>query len=167
MRIYLIRHAHAIDDADGIQQDWERFLTPKGREVSRRVGDKLAEEDVSFTAVLTSPLVRAVQTAEIVAARSGFKGVVEVESVLSGSVWTPDNVAGALKARDADGHFALVGHNPDMELMAAQMVGVPSSRVTFKKGMVCCLSVDGLPFRQPARVEWILQPKGLKLRDAF
>jgi len=167
VKIYLIRHAHAVDSAEGIGADWERFLTPKGRKVSSRVGQKLAELGVVFDGVLTSPGVRAVQTAELVAAAAGFGDAVEVLSALAPGQWSPDDVTRALKGRQQDGGYALVGHNPDMERMAAQLTDTPSSKVVFKKGMACCIKVDGLPFRGQGKLDWVLRPKGLKVLGSF
>ncbi len=167
MEIYLIRHAHAVDSAEGIGADWERFLTPKGRKVCRRVGQKLAELGVAFNGVLTSPGVRAVQTAELVAAAAGFGGEVEVLSILAPGQWAPDDVTQALKGCQPAGRYALVGHNPDMELMAAQLTETPRSKVIFKKGMVCCIEIDGLPFRGKGKLGWVLRPKGLKVTESF
>ena len=65
MRVTLIRHAEAGDDAP---RDESRALTVRGRADARRLGRALARRGVRFTLIVTSPLVRAVQTAEIVAA---------------------------------------------------------------------------------------------------
>ncbi len=71
MRVTLIRHAEAGDDAP---RDESRALTSRGRADARRLGRALARRGVRFTAIVTSPLVRAVQTAEIVAAATEYRG---------------------------------------------------------------------------------------------
>ncbi|HRI53413.1 MAG TPA: histidine phosphatase family protein, partial [Pseudomonadota bacterium] len=62
MKVYLIRHGHAVDES-GTISDEQRYLTKKGRKTVREVGRVLKEAGVELDAVLTSPLVRAVQTA--------------------------------------------------------------------------------------------------------
>src|SRR6478752_7669852 len=71
MRVTLIRHAEAGDDAP---RDEARALTSRGRADARRLGRVLARRGVRFSTIVTSPLVRAVQTAEIVAAETEYRG---------------------------------------------------------------------------------------------
>ncbi|MEM9493488.1 MAG: phosphoglycerate mutase family protein, partial [Myxococcota bacterium] len=66
MKLYLIRHSNAVDAGDGIS-DGHRFLSAEGRTRCREVGRVLREAGVTLDAVVTSPLVRAVQTAELLA----------------------------------------------------------------------------------------------------
>src|SRR5688572_20209987 len=82
MRVYLIRHAHAVDAGPKLP-DEARWLSDRGRKVARRVGKALAKEGVELDAVLTSPLVRAVQTAEVLAAAAGYQGAIEAVVSLS------------------------------------------------------------------------------------
>src|SRR5579862_1799700 len=79
MRVTLIRHAEAGDDAP---RDEERALTARGREDARRLGHALARRGVDFSLMVTSPLVRAVQTAEIVAAEIGYHDRLAVTDLL-------------------------------------------------------------------------------------
>jgi phosphohistidine phosphatase len=67
VKVFLVRHAHAVDE-DARLSDADRFLSVRGRETARRVAERLKEAGVTFDALLTSPLVRAVQTAELLAA---------------------------------------------------------------------------------------------------
>ena len=60
MRVYLIRHGHAVD-AEGNLSDEQRYLSKKGRKALREIGRVLKESGVEFDAIVTSPLVRAVQ----------------------------------------------------------------------------------------------------------
>lgn len=163
MKIYLIRHADAVDAGEGGVKEAERYLTVKGRADMRRVAEKLAALGVNFDGVLTSPLVRAVQTAEIVAVALGFSGLVEVCRALEAGRWKPRSIAKVLTNRSLSGSYALVGHNPDMEEIASALLNVPEGAVPFQKGAVCLIEVDGAPFSGEARFRWMLQPKGLRL----
>ena len=160
-RVLLVRHAHAIDDRAGLE-DEARYLTSKGRRVTREVAAKLAELGLVPTRILTSPLVRAVQTAEILATIEAFEGPVEVHPPL-----TPGNpVALALAPlEDAGQHdlVFLVGHEPAMRAYAAHLLGVrrfPS----FKKAGACLvrLRADGA-----GSFEWMLVPKTLELVESI
>ena len=70
MRVTLIRHGEAGDDAP---DDESRALTVRGRSDTRRVGRVLARRGIRFSLIVSSPLVRAVQTAEIVAAALDYR----------------------------------------------------------------------------------------------
>src|SRR5690242_18873425 len=83
MEILLVRHGHALDDAPGLG-DAGRWLSTRGRKVTRRVARWLARNKKWCPALIwTSPLVRAVQTAEIVAAGTGYKGELRALAELS------------------------------------------------------------------------------------
>lgn len=158
MKIYLIRHADAVEVGEGEVRETDRYLTARGREDMRRVAGKLAELGVRFDGVLTSPLVRAVQTAEIVVAAVGFDGPVEACPALAAGRWTRKAVAAALAERSPSGSYALVGHNPDMERIASALLGAPAVVVPFEKGTVCLIEGDGEVFQEEARFVWVLRP---------
>lgn len=163
MKIYLIRHADAVDAGEGGVKEAERYLTVRGRADMRRVAEKLAAMSVAFDGVLTSPFVRAVQTAEIAATALGFSGLVEVCRALEAGRWKPKSISGALADRSPSGSYALVGHNPDMEEIASALLSVPDGAVPFQKGAVCLIEVDGIPFSGEARFVWMLRPKDLRV----
>src|SRR5262245_39952998 len=106
MRIYLIRHAHAVDEGRDVP-DEARWLNATGRGAAGVVGAKLREAGHSFDAVLTSPLVRAVQTAELVAAAVGYPGEIVASRALEPGV-PPRAVVGELAAQGVS--VAVVGH---------------------------------------------------------
>jgi phosphohistidine phosphatase len=130
--ILLIRHAHAVDGNEARVDDDERWLTSKGREVARRMGDALRRRGLELDEVWTSPLVRAVQTAELVAAAAHYTGKVAVLAALApgGRVRA---VAEVLEARP--GVVAVVGHESDISTLAAYLCGQPAFPA-FKKGQV-------------------------------
>ncbi len=125
MRITLIRHAEAGDDAP---RDEARALTARGRQDARRMGRALARRDVTFSVIVTSPLVRAVQTAEIVAAMVGYR-----ERVLVTDALVPEAAASEavrlLSAMTRDSQsvssVALVAHEPILSAIAAELTGRP------------------------------------------
>ena len=123
-RITLIRHAEAGDDAPS---DDTRALTVRGRADARRVGRALAKRGVRFSSIISSPLVRAVQTAEIVAAAVGYRG-----RILCTPLLVPEGDARAVLALlgsigDA-GRVALVAHEPILSAVAAALTQEPRQR---------------------------------------
>jgi phosphohistidine phosphatase len=121
MRVTLIRHAEAGDDAP---RDEARALTLRGRSDSRRLGRTLARHGVSFHLLMSSPLVRAVQTAEIVAAEIDYGARVLVTELL-----VPEGAASGVLAflRSAGRNapetqsIALCAHEPILSALAAAL----------------------------------------------
>jgi phosphohistidine phosphatase len=121
--VFLIRHAAAIDETLELR-DPMRHLTAEGRAQAVALGDRLRWHDCTPSQIWTSPLVRAVQTAELVAA--GLKTTVPVEVV---PLLAPGESARALLAAvqklPADASVILVGHEPGMSGLGALLVGAP------------------------------------------
>jgi phosphohistidine phosphatase len=156
-----MRHGPAEDQADS-GMDSDRALTASGRDRVRGVAKLLLSLDEQPLQIVTSPLVRAVQTAEIVAliTKLGERdGSVEVRRELS-----PGGAGGiGLVASLASGggkRVMLVGHEPDLsELVGALLPkGSPNP---FDKAMVVGIHVG--PNRDHARLRFVLDPKALKL----
>lgn len=155
MRIFLIRHAHAVDEGPRLG-DEHRYLTAKGRKLARAIGRRLKEEGVELDVVLASPLVRAVQTAELFAGALDYVGTVEASPALAPGV-PPRVAAEELVARAAQS-LAVVGHEPGISAIGAFLVGRPSFP-PFKKAQVCLLD-NGRP-------AWTLDPDSLTIERLF
>jgi phosphohistidine phosphatase len=131
-RVYLVRHAKA--EPQGVGDDASRPLTPEGRarfeEAALRLAKKLALRRVG-----TSPLVRARETADILAAATGV-AVVEEPALASGTV---SGKALLVLVRGAGDGTALVGHNPEL----AEAIALAAGRaVEVKPGAIAALDVD-------------------------
>jgi phosphohistidine phosphatase len=117
VRVTLIRHGEAGDDAP---RDEARALTERGRADVRRVGRALNRRKVRFSLVVSSPLVRAVQTAEIVAAEVGYRG-----RILASDLIVPEapveKVVAFLRANADQKSVALVAHEPILSTLAAAL----------------------------------------------
>jgi phosphohistidine phosphatase len=160
MELLLIRHGQAVGDADGLGDD-ARWLTAKGRTVTRRVARWLAKEpDRRPAAILSSALVRAVQTAEIVAEAAGIAGEVTIVPELA-----PGAELEALLARvarhDGPTPLALVGHEPALSAVATRLLGAEVEWPGFKKSGV--LAVRWQP-GEVAAMRFLLLPKELRVR---
>lgn len=116
-----MRHAEAVDETLSLRDPY-RHLTTNGRQQARALGDRLRWHDCVPTRIWTSPLVRAVQTAELVA--SGLACTTQVEIV---PALAPDGSArevhAAVRALPADTAVMLVGHEPSMSAIGALLAG--------------------------------------------
>jgi phosphohistidine phosphatase len=116
VRVYLVRHAKAEDG----EPDTERRLSVEGRKQARDLAERLRREGVRPDAVLTSPLVRARQTAEEIARAVGIEA--EADGRLAPGA-TADDLRAAVAGRGAT--VIAVGHQPDCGRIAAELTGGP------------------------------------------
>jgi len=161
--LYLIRHAIAEERGDAWPDDAKRPLTEQGMSRMRKSVRGLARLGVAMDVILTSPLVRARQTAEIVAA-----GLEPRPTILTIDSLTPAGTFAALAA-DLEKHarknrLALVGHEPNIGEIAARLLGTRHP-IEFKKGAVCRIDVEELPPHGPGDLRWFLPPRALRNID--
>jgi phosphohistidine phosphatase len=159
MKLYVMRHGPA-EEAAASGADADRALTPSGRERVRAVAKRLAEENEEPSSIITSPLVRAVQTAEIVAFASkvGDRG----GTVIVAPELAPAGKALALARKLAckgERRVMFVGHEPDLSHLVEALVG--RFERPFEKATVVAvhLSSDG----ERAYLRFVLCGKSLKL----
>lgn len=112
MNVFLVRHAHAVDETPGLP-DEARHLSVTGRIAAREIGRRLRWHDCAPTAIWTSPLVRAVMTAEIVGAALEWDGPIEAMRGLAPDGMTREVLA-AIAAHDPTGSIVIVGHEPSL-----------------------------------------------------
>jgi phosphohistidine phosphatase len=120
--VFLIRHADAIDETLE-QRDVMRHLTANGRKQATSLGDRLRWHDCTPTHIWTSPLVRAVQTAELLAAGLASPIPVEVIPALAPGE-SGRAVIAAVQALPKDACVVLVGHEPGISAIGALLLGV-------------------------------------------
>ncbi len=152
MRVTLIRHAEAGDDA---RDDQSRALTARGRADARRVGRALARRGTRFSLIVTSPLVRAVQTAEIVAAALAYRARVLVTELLIPEAPAPA-AAAFLAGLRHERSVALVAHEPILSTLAAALLGQPRHPPLRKAEALRIRFPDGDDGRAVAR--WRIDP---------
>lgn len=138
-QLWLLRHAEA--EPHGSRADADRRLTARGEQQARAAGLALARINVDFELVLFSPRVRARQTAELAAEAWGEsqRERLEVHAPLSGGL----RLAGAREAIAgvSDGaRVLLVGHEPDLSLIAGEATG---ASMDLKKGGLAVVRLEG------------------------
>jgi len=142
MRLYLCRHASAVD-GDAQTVDESRWLTAFGRDEARRVGGVLRAGDAPAH-ILTSPLVRAVQTAELLAQATGYRGEIKVLPALAPEGRLSSVLSGVAERVDTSESVYLVGHEPQMSGWGTILMGRPFGR-GFAKGGVLRLDWEAAP----------------------
>ena len=155
--LYLIRHGIAEKRGDAWPDDAKRPLSEEGMTRMRKSMRGLARMDVTLDVILTSPLVRTRQTAEIVAGGLDPRpSVVNVESLAPDGNYAAVVVDLQKHARKT--RIGLVGHEPAIGELAARLIG-SRHRIEFKKGAVCRIDVDEIPPGGPGDLRWLLTPK--------
>jgi phosphohistidine phosphatase len=138
MDLILLRHGKAEDfHKDG---DAARELVDKGRAQARRAGRLLLRSKWRPEIVLTSPMVRARQTAEEFCEAAELPGAV-IQCWLACGM-TPDQALGELAGFSEFERIAIVGHEPDFSNLIESLLGVSGGSVAVKKGTLACLTVN-------------------------
>jgi phosphohistidine phosphatase len=152
LRLHLLRHAHAGDPEAWEGDDALRPLTQKGRGQSERLGRFLEAHGVRPDVIVSSPKVRALQTAEIVAKALGM--AVRVDQRLASGFGTRDlwAVLDELGAREP----MLVGHDPDLSGLLAYLVD--AAGVSLRKGALATLDLPTKLGDGDASLRWLVPP---------
>ena len=158
--LYLIRHGVAAERGEAWPDDTKRPLTDEGVRRLRKIADGLAGIGVSFDVMLTSPLVRAKQTAEIIA--SGLNPhppIVTTDALAPGGSYAAvlDDLAKQARRR----RIALVGHEPGLGALAARLIASRHA-LEFMKGAVARIDVAALPPTGAGSLHWFLTPRLLR-----
>jgi phosphohistidine phosphatase len=122
MRIYLVRHGDAVPEEDA-GSDRDRWLSPRGREAARMLGRLLREQNIDPDTIVCSPLPRAVQTAELLAASLDYIGAISSWRCLEPSAM-PRIAANQVAAAGLS--VVVVGHEPSISALGAYIIGRPS-----------------------------------------
>jgi phosphohistidine phosphatase len=157
MHVYLLRHGVAEDDRPGIA-DADRTLTPDGRRKLRYVLKTVAEAKVKPSLILSSPLKRALQTAEIAKDVLTYEGeILRTRALEPGS--SPEQAWEEIRAHRDETALLLVGHNPLFDGLAAFLLGAPHLHVDFKKGAIMRVDVESFSTHPRGALCWYLTAK--------
>ncbi|MGB8331100.1 MAG: histidine phosphatase family protein [Polyangiales bacterium] len=159
MQVLLVRHGQAID-IRSTRTDHDRWLTDAGRKTVNQVGQALVQLGLQYSCIYTSPLVRSVQTAEILTAtHPDFRGPVKVEPALSIDEGTTAEALQPLEHAGDDELIVMVTHMPKVAVLAGHLCAI-STPPKFRTASACLVSLD----RGRGRLQWMLDPKTLELR---
>ena len=160
MRIYLIRHSNAVDPGTpGYDEDSQRPLTERGRDKMNKIASALTKMKVKPDLIVSSPYVRARQTAEILAKVMKYKKSIMFSDALI-PMTDADELIGEINEKYTVDELVLVSHEPCISnLIGTLTANNPNICINIKNGGVCCLSADDLHLERTAVLEWLLTPK--------
>jgi phosphohistidine phosphatase len=164
MRLSLLRHGIAANrTGPEYENDSERPLTPKGERRMQRAAKGMKAAGLSYDLILSSPYLRAKQTAEIVA-----QVVTTPEGVMLAETLTPEGNPRQLIEELCSDHrerqdVLLVGHEPYLSrLISTLLTGSPNLSIELKRGALCTLSTETLRFGRCASLVSLLNPRQLR-----
>jgi len=161
-QVLAVRHAEAEEQANALlagRGDAQRRLTKDGMRQMRKGAAGLAALVDTIQVILSSPLVRAVQTADILS--DAFPHAKRLQHTRLSPGFDPDKLRTWVASQS--GTIALVGHEPDLSLWIGYMTcGDSRSLVHMKKGSVCLLELPDQAFPGEARIAWCLTLKQLQ-----
>jgi len=159
MNIYLIRHGDA-EKASVQKKDSERTLTPEGEQKIKTAAEGWKLLIPQFSHIISSPLVRALQTAEIVAQVYKFTGKIITDKRLMFGNKTEEliNLANEIMGHD----MAFVGHEPDFSEHVSRLTSNSGVKIDFKKGMIVKISFPAKAKISRGVLEFLIPSKAYK-----
>jgi phosphohistidine phosphatase len=159
MELLVIRHAIAADRDEAHLSDAERPLTEKGRARMEEAAAALSELVPELDLLATSPLLRARETAAVVARHYDLKPQV-VEQLAAGA---PLGRLQEWLAAQVAAKIAIVGHEPGLSTFASWLISArPESHLILKKGGACLIECSGKIEPGTGTLAWLLTPKQLR-----
>lgn len=160
LQVVLVRHAIAEERGAAWPDDDSRPLTRDGIRKWKRAARGLAALLPEIDLLLTSPLIRAVQTAEILAKAASPSPKLQLFEPLRPGT-RPSATIAALRSKNPKGTVVLVGHEPTLSELASELLRLQGP-LEFRKGAAMAVMTHGLGTRGPARLEWFLTPRVLR-----
>jgi phosphohistidine phosphatase len=160
LELYLVRHGIAENRGEDWPDDSKRPLTNGGIAKLRKEARGLVALDVTFDQIITSPLVRTRQTADVLAEVLKGKPPIATTDALA-PAGTPAAVIQEIGRHARKARLALVGHEPNLGELAAQLIGAKAP-LEFKKGGICRIDFDVLPPKGVGALRWFVTPKMLR-----
>jgi len=160
LELYLIRHGIAAERGPEYPDDSKRPLTNRGIAVMRKQAKALNQLGITFDLIITSPLTRTKQTADLIAETLEGKPGVTASDALAPAGTTAAVISEIVKHAKR-GRIALVGHEPNIGELTARLIGARSP-IEFKKGGMCRIDFDALPPKAIGELRWFLPPRFLR-----
>ena len=160
VEIYLVRHAIAAERGPEWRDDDKRPLTARGVTRFKEAVQGLKKAGVTVDEIFSSSLVRARQTADLLAEGLPGKPPIRIIEALAPG-HAPASVLAQLARNVRRRRIALVGHEPGLGELAAHLIGAGRA-LPFRKGAVCRIDVESLTSRRPGALTWFIPPKLLR-----
>jgi phosphohistidine phosphatase len=158
MKLYIIRHAQAVElGAPKATSDFDRYLTEHGVATAAKLADVLKQQGVKFDAILSSPYIRAVQTAQPLMELAHVPMLTMIDELGCGK-GKPREIAGLL--HEMNQHVvAVVGHSPDLDELVGWLIGANDNGIHMAKGSVAKLNTNGEVRKGGCTLCWQVTPK--------
>jgi len=162
-KLCIMRHGIAAARGEaGYSDDAKRPLTEVGRKKMHQIAAGLKQAGFTADWILSSPLLRAVETAKIAASALGPLTPVETSETLSPGA-SPESLLSFLARHKNRRRILVVGHEPDLSRLAARLIGANRhANLVFKKGGCCLISFSEFPPKSPGELVWWLTPRILR-----
>ena len=157
MILYLFRHAEALSVGRSIVRDADRPLSPQGEHDAALMGQALARLDPAVSQVFTSPLRRALQTAELVAhAFSPPVPIAPMDALLPGIRYK--SLYEELVSASTAANVVAIGHQPDLSQFISYLIADAAANIAIAPGTLVRLTVQANASQPDATLDWILTP---------
>lgn len=157
MEVYLFRHGIAEDAAAG-HGDADRALTGEGRKKVAEVAKAARRAGADPSLIVSSPYVRALETARIAVEEFGYKGDLVATDVLVPHGF-PEKVWSELREYRGEQAVLLAGHEPLLSRLLGYLLGAPALRVEMKKAAMLRLDLDSFGPVPRGTLKWMITPK--------
>ncbi|MGH9377448.1 MAG: phosphohistidine phosphatase SixA [Terriglobia bacterium] len=163
--VYLMRHGVAADrEPGGSSDDAKRPLTLEGKLKLRAIAKGLKRLGVEWDWIVTSPLKRAIETADVVAEELEMAAPRDLCEALAPGDGSAQKLFSFLAQHPERSRVLLVGHEPSLSELASELMGANhAARLAFKKGGCCLIAYDESPSaKAPGLLAWWLTPRLLR-----
>jgi phosphohistidine phosphatase len=161
MEVYLLRHGVAVDHGTPGYTEEDRPLTADGIDKMKRGAHGIASLVDDFDLIISSPLVRARETAQLVANATRYTVQLTIARELLPSANVRDTLA-LVQTHRVCRRLLLTGHEPHLSGFATFLLGGTSSVIEFKKGALCRIDLMPSAPREPGTLIYLLPPKVLR-----
>jgi phosphohistidine phosphatase len=163
LKVYVLRHGQAGNSLDEPGKDAARPLTPDGRREILQIATSLKSLDVGLDLIASSPLKRALETAQLVAKKLGkTKSLQQWEELKPAG--DHDTLYKRLSDLKADSQILLVGHEPHLSSLIGEIIsGSQNVRLVLKKGGIAKIDLDQIRPKASGDLVWLLTPKLAKM----
>ncbi len=161
MEVYLLRHGEAVPRGTPGYPNDDRPLTEEGVEKIAEGANGIAKILERVDLIISSPLIRALDSAKITAEALGYDKKIKTTKYLIPG-YPQRSLFNFLQEFNNENRIMLVGHEPHLGYLASTLLGISEHVIEFKKGGVCRIDIKEFPPAEKGKLIWLLTPKQLR-----